>query len=113
MIPTVRKAALTEALQALTRKILDEQKKAAAANKEKAVAAAVAAADAAAEAGAKFLVSKLDVGLDAKAIQVGGEGSMCSMHCCCCCLGRMRQLAAPAGRLWAQVPRSCMLAELQ
>ncbi|KAL4446750.1 hypothetical protein ABPG77_007994 [Micractinium sp. CCAP 211/92] len=69
VIPTVRKAALTEALQALTRKILDEQKKAAAANKEKAVAAAVAAADAAAEAGAKFLVSKLDVGLDAKAIQ--------------------------------------------
>lgn len=84
MIPTVRKAALTEALQALTRKILEEQKKAAAANKEKAVAAAVAAADAAAEAGAKFLVSKLDVGLDAKAIQVQARGEPLLLLLCCC-----------------------------
>ncbi|EFN57213.1 hypothetical protein CHLNCDRAFT_143654 [Chlorella variabilis] len=69
VIPTVRKAALAEALQGLTRLILEEQKKAAAANKERAVAAAVDASDAAAAAGQKFLVTRLDVGLDAKAVQ--------------------------------------------
>lgn len=96
----MRKAALTEALQGLTRKILEEQKKAAAANKEKAVAAAVAAADAAAEAGAKFLVSRLDVGLDAKAIQVGSRapGALASMPCCHRCLRQLGQMAvAQAG----------------
>ena len=40
-----------------------------AANKEKAVAAAVEASDAAAERGDKFLVTQMDVGLDAKALQ--------------------------------------------
>lgn len=42
-----------------------------AANKEKAVAAAVEASDAAVERGDKFLVTKIDVGLDSKALQVG------------------------------------------
>jgi hypothetical protein len=50
---------------------MEEQKKAAAANKERAVAAAVEAADAAAAAGGKFLVARLEVGLDTKAVQVG------------------------------------------
>lgn len=45
-----------------------------AANKEKAVAAAVEASDAAAERGDKFLVTKIDVGLDAKALQVSKGG---------------------------------------
>ena len=62
---------MQESLAALTRRLLEEQKKAAAANKEKAVAAAVEAADAAAAGGRKFLVARLEVGLDAKAIQVG------------------------------------------
>jgi alanyl-tRNA synthetase len=66
----VRKAALQESLAGLTRQIIEEQKKAAAANKEKAVAAAVEAADAAAAGGQKFLVARLEVGLDTKAIQV-------------------------------------------
>jgi alanyl-tRNA synthetase len=70
VIPAVRKAGLNESLQALTRRVLEEQKKAAAANKERAVAAAVGAADATAAAGGKFLVTRLDVGLDAKAVQV-------------------------------------------
>lgn len=69
VIPTVRKAALSDSLQGLTRQILEEQKKAGAANKERAVGAAVEAADRAAEGGAKFLVTRLEVGLDAKAIQ--------------------------------------------
>ena len=145
VIPTVRKAALAEQLQGLTRIILDDHKKvgssccvatmfrrrrrrrlpllhlwhlslecsskacwsaragsravsaaaaccprslnpptltpslhpqAAAANKERAVAAAVEAADAAAAGGAKFLVSKLEVGLDAKAIQASRGGPL-------------------------------------
>lgn len=42
----MRKAALQDALGALTKQVLEEQKKAAAANKEKAVAAAVEASDA-------------------------------------------------------------------
>lgn len=69
----MRKSALTESLQGLTRQIMEEQKKAAAANKERAVAAAVEAADAAAAAGGKFLVARLEVGLDTKAVQVGGR----------------------------------------
>ncbi|PRW58002.1 alanine--tRNA ligase isoform A [Chlorella sorokiniana] len=68
-IPAVRKAALQDALTALVRRVLDHEKKAAAANKEKAVAAAVEASDAAAERGDKFLVTKIDVGLDSKALQ--------------------------------------------
>jgi hypothetical protein len=73
----VRKAALQESLAALTRRIIEEQKKAAAANKEKAVAAAVEAADAAAAGGQKFLVARLEVGLDTKAIQV----RRVALHC--------------------------------
>ena len=69
VIPTVRKAAIQESLAALTRAVLDEQKKAAAANKERAVAAAVQASDAAVEVGERFLVARLDVGLDTKAVQ--------------------------------------------
>ncbi|KAL4856101.1 Alanine--tRNA ligase [Chlorella vulgaris] len=69
VIPTVRKSALTESLQGLTRQIMEEQKKAAAANKERAVTAALEAADAAAAAGGKFLVARLEVGLDTKAVQ--------------------------------------------
>ena len=45
-IPAVRKAALQDSLGGLTKRVLEEQKKAAAANKEKAVAAAVEASDA-------------------------------------------------------------------
>lgn len=63
------KSALRTRLQALNKKLMDEQKKEAAANKQKAIAAAIAGADAAAGAGSKFLVETLNVGLDGKAVQ--------------------------------------------
>ena len=70
VIPAPRKAAVKADLLALLRLVQEEAKKAGAANKEKAVAAAVAAADAAAAAGKAFLVTRIDVGLDVKALGV-------------------------------------------
>ncbi|KAL6774483.1 TSA1 [Auxenochlorella protothecoides x Auxenochlorella symbiontica] len=68
-ISTVAKAELRGELQTQLKRVLDEQKREAAANKDRAVAAAVTAADAAAAVGSRFLVTRLDVGLDAKAVQ--------------------------------------------
>jgi alanyl-tRNA synthetase len=69
-IPAARKAILREEVQKLLKAVLEEQKKAGAANKAKAVEAAVSAADKAAEAGQNFLITKVpDVGLDVKALQ--------------------------------------------
>ena len=93
----MRKAALQESLAALTRRIIEEQKKAAAANKEKAVAAAVEAADAAAAGGQKFLVARLEVGLDTKAIQVRRVALHCGATAAAAhqlCLLAARSLAA-------------------
>jgi alanyl-tRNA synthetase len=69
-IPAARKAALRDQVQILLKAVLEEQKKAGAANKAKAVEAAVEAADKAAESGQTFLITKVpDVGLDVKALQ--------------------------------------------
>lgn len=69
-IPAVRKAALRDAVQSVIKGVMEEQKKAAAANKAKAVAAAIEAANAAAKSGKSFLVANVpDVGLDTKALQ--------------------------------------------
>ncbi|KAG2485170.1 hypothetical protein HYH03_016060 [Edaphochlamys debaryana] len=68
VIPAPDKAAIREELAGLGRRLLDFQKAAAAANKALAVEKAVAVADAAAAAGKASLVSRLDVGLDTKAM---------------------------------------------
>ncbi|KAK2078524.1 hypothetical protein QBZ16_003364 [Prototheca wickerhamii] len=68
-ISVVSKAELRARLQALNKAVMDEQKKGAAANKQRAIAAAIEAADGAAAAGKKYLVTSLDVGLDTKAVQ--------------------------------------------
>jgi alanyl-tRNA synthetase len=69
-IPAVRKAELRAQVAEVAKAVFEEQKKVAAANKAKAVNAAIAAADSAIDAGAKFLVTKVEnVGLDAKALQ--------------------------------------------
>ncbi|KAL4516656.1 hypothetical protein Ndes2437A_g00784 [Nannochloris sp. 'desiccata'] len=69
-IPAARKALLREQVQILIKAVMEEQKKAGAANKAKAVEAAVEAADKAAEAGQNFLITRVpDVGLDVKALQ--------------------------------------------
>ena len=69
-IPAARKNQLREAVQVLVKGVIEEQKKAAAVNKAKAVEAAVAAADKAAENGEAFLITRVpDIGLDVKALQ--------------------------------------------
>ncbi|GAB4815439.1 hypothetical protein N2152v2_002485 [Parachlorella kessleri] len=69
VISAVRKAALKDEVAALSKLVVEEQKKVAAANKAKAVQAAVEASDAAVASGAKYLITRLDVGLDTKAVQ--------------------------------------------
>lgn len=69
-IPAVRKAELRAEVQGLIKAVMEEQKKAAAANREKAVKAAVDAAEDAVGTGKSFFVTRVpDVGLDAKALQ--------------------------------------------
>jgi len=68
VISAALKHQLREQLTALTRRVLDAQKAAAAANKAAATSAAVAAADAAAAAGQSYVVAQMAVGLDAKAV---------------------------------------------
>lgn len=67
-IPAAQKAALRDQLAALQKRVLEGQKKASAANKQRATQAAVADADAAVAAGQKFGVIRVDVGLDPKAL---------------------------------------------
>jgi hypothetical protein len=55
----------------LLQKVLEHQKAAAATTRARAIAAAVDAGDAAVAAGQRFLVTRMDVGLDPKALQVG------------------------------------------
>jgi alanyl-tRNA synthetase len=67
-IPAAQKAALRDQLASLQKRVLEGQKKAAAANKQRATQAAVADADKAVSAGQKFGVMRVDVGLDPKAL---------------------------------------------
>lgn len=67
-IPAAQKAALRDQMAALQKRVLEGQKKASAANKQRATQAAVADADAAVAAGQKFGVIRVDVGLDPKAL---------------------------------------------
>ena len=67
-IPAAQKASLRDQLAALQKRVLEGQKKASAANKQRATQAAVADADAAVAAGQKFGVIRVDVGLDPKAL---------------------------------------------
>ena len=67
-IPAAQKASLRDQLAALQKRVLEGQKKASAANKQRATQAAVADADAAVAAGQKFAVIRVDVGLDPKAL---------------------------------------------
>ena len=67
-IPAAQKASLRDQLAALQKQVLEGQKKASAANKQRATQAAVADADAAVAAGQKFGVIRVDVGLDPKAL---------------------------------------------
>ena len=67
-IPAAQKAALRDQLASLQKRVLEGQKKAAAANKQRATQAAVADADNAVSAGQKFGVIRVDVGLDPKAL---------------------------------------------
>jgi alanyl-tRNA synthetase len=70
VIPAARKAELRTHVQTLMKAVIEEQKKAGAENKAKAVAAAVQAAESASLSGAKFLVTRVpEVGLDVKALQ--------------------------------------------
>ncbi|GLI61130.1 hypothetical protein VaNZ11_003405 [Volvox africanus] len=73
MIPAVDKAALRDELGVLGRRVVEFQKAAAAANKALAAERAVAVADAVVAAGKTFVVDRLDVGLDTRAI-----GEACS-----------------------------------
>jgi hypothetical protein len=66
-VPAAAKASLRTKLAALQKRVLEDQKAAAAANKARGTASAVAAADAAVAAGHKFVVVQLQIGLDAKA----------------------------------------------
>ncbi|MEW5320492.1 MAG: hypothetical protein WDW38_011561 [Sanguina aurantia] len=68
VIPLTSKAALRDTLAALGRRLADAAKAAAAANKALATATAAEAAVKALAAGSRFLVMRLDVGLDAKAV---------------------------------------------
>ena len=67
-IPAAQKAFLRDQLAALQKRVLEGQKKASAANKQRATQAAVADADAAVAAGQKYGVMRVDVGLDPKAL---------------------------------------------
>ncbi len=67
-IPAAQKASLRDQLASLQKRVLEGQKKAAAANKQHATQTAVADADAAVAAGQKFGVMRVDVGLDPKAL---------------------------------------------
>lgn len=67
-IPAAAKAGLRDQLAALGKVVLENQKAAAAANKELAVAAAVAIADEAASAGKAYCTVTVSVGLDTKAV---------------------------------------------
>lgn len=67
-IPAAQKASLRDQLAALQKRVLEGQKKASAANKQRATQAAVADADAAVAAGQKFGMIRVDVGLDPKAL---------------------------------------------
>lgn len=60
-LPAAAKAALRNRLGALQRRVLDDQKAAAAANKVQATAAAVEAADSSAAAGQKHVALRLEV----------------------------------------------------
>ena len=60
-LPAAAKAALRNRLASLQRRVLDEQKAAAAANKAQATSAAVEVADDAAAAGQRFVVLQLQV----------------------------------------------------
>lgn len=60
---------LRDGVTRLQKKILESNKKAGSENKRKAVEAALEAAKAATSAGTGYLVTKLDVGLDTKAVQ--------------------------------------------
>lgn len=69
-VPAVRKAELRDEVQKLIKAVMEEQKKAAAANRGKAVEAAIEAADKAAESGVPFFITRVpDIGLDVKALQ--------------------------------------------
>lgn len=63
------KSVLRDGVTKLQKKILESNKKAGSENKRKATEAALEAAKAASEAGTGYLVTKLDVGLDTKAVQ--------------------------------------------
>ncbi len=67
-IPAAQKATLRDQLASLQKRVLEGQKKAAAANKQRATQAAVADADKAVTAGQKCGVMRVDVGLDPKAL---------------------------------------------
>ena len=67
-IPAAQKSSLRDQLAALQKRVLEGQKKASAANKQRATQAAVADADSAVAAGQKFGVISVDVGLDPKAL---------------------------------------------
>ena len=69
VISASEKAMLRDGITKLQKKILDSNKKARSENKRKAIEAALEAAKAAASAGTAYLVTKLDVGLDTKAVQ--------------------------------------------
>ncbi|GLC41498.1 hypothetical protein PLESTB_001005000 [Pleodorina starrii] len=68
VIPAVDKASLRDELAVLGRRVVEFQKAAAAANKALAAERAVAAADAAVSEGKAFVIGRLDVGLDTKAV---------------------------------------------
>jgi alanyl-tRNA synthetase len=68
VIPAAAKAALRDELAGLGKRVAEAAKAAAAENKRLAASAAVAAADAAVTAGRSFLVARIDVGTDAKAL---------------------------------------------
>lgn len=68
VIPAATKAAIRDQLAILGKRVADAAKAAAAANKQRAVAEAVAAADAAVAAGRSHVVTRVDVGIDAKAL---------------------------------------------
>ncbi|KAI8469604.1 MAG: tRNA synthetases class II (A)-domain-containing protein [Monoraphidium minutum] len=68
VIPAAAKASIRDAIAALARRVLDAQRAAAAAAKERATEEALAAADGAAAKGARHLVRRIDVGADPKAL---------------------------------------------
>ncbi|KIZ04229.1 alanyl-tRNA synthetase [Monoraphidium neglectum] len=68
VIPAAAKAAIREDVAALARRVLEAQRVAAAAAKERATEEALAAADEAAAKGARHVVRRIDVGTDPKAL---------------------------------------------